>query len=403
MAPFTAKAERACLDCEVTVVNNPKARYIEEAIVRKRFPEFKGRTESEIRQILYAEVEDRSFHSDYSISYGPVHAGYTEYQIASLNFREISRWNRHGKDEFDCKQFFVQGDSCWGDLPAQIARHYRIFGKPKWLIFSFRTNPFEAGCHLGQDPDDYYYDEYDEPEYDGRTDCLGEDLSYAEIRKYHDWLVKAEIINPFDVDKFIDYDNFGYGYLDLNRYNNINNIYFACVLMRYMHEGQNVVRRILAFDELYNLDPYVNIFLSHLFADRNYNGGHCICDWAYFGCEHFGGDYWHMRKDDLPEDYIEVPTAWYAQVAWAMRELFENGESDEDAFPWMGSAQHDFQGYPYFKYEQSVSKLLEGLDIQTLTPGTWRALLAYDTRRKPCVSIKSDVTQNSSSKRKKAA
>jgi hypothetical protein len=376
--------------------------------MRKTFPEFKNMSESKIKEILFNAEQDRSYHSEYSICYLVTHAGYTEHFIASQEWQQIAyqkfdrERNCYIPNGFDGIKYCILGDSCWAELPSLIADHCRDFDYPKWLLFNFDLFPYNSGASSGGDQDDYYYDDDDYWEDD--PPCKdGTDLSRREIIAYHDWLVKSGIIDPFDIERMM-VPNGNYGYLCLDRYNNINNIYFACVLLRYMHEGQNLCRRIMKFDRLYDLDPYVNIVLAHYFADRHYNGGHCVCDQRYWWCEHFGGDYWHQSKNDVPPEYQKVPTAHIAQIAWAMRYEFENGDDDREKFPWMGATHEDHNRYPYFSYEKSLTERIHSLDIQTLTPSTWRALLAYDSRRKPCqLSSQLDATPRCFSWTKKAA
>lgn len=362
---------------------------------RRSFPEFKGFDETKIKQYLYQRETDRSFHSDYNISYAPVSGEYSEYEISSWHWRDIARY-RPDENEHPAREFMNQGDSCWGDLPYSCHLFYRAFGEfPKWLLFRFRTDPFANGAYLG-DGDDYYDDDYyDEDDEPGLRE-EGEDLSHAEMYKYCDWLVKHKIITPFDVDKFIDYDDSGFGYIDLDNYRTMNQIYFACTMLRYMHEGQNIVRRILNFDRLFDLDPFVNTVLAHVFADYNYNGGHCVCAMQYWEREHFGGDYWRPSDSVCqPEVYRTYKPLFYAKIASAIR-------MEMDKVTGMNRKElYSLSNYPYFKWEPECGENFNALSRMT-TPKTWRGLLSLDTRRSKCVNSALDAIQKCSLKMKAA-
>lgn len=362
---------------------------------RDNFPEFKGKSESEISQILHKTITDTSYHSDYNISYAVISDEFAEAEIASWNWNDIMRF-MPGNAGHPARDYANNGDACWGDLPSSL--HYFTKDKgyyPKWLLFRFRTDPFKHGAPMGDGNDDYYNDyDYDD---DGYYDepLFGDDLSHSDIVNYCDWLVKHEFILPFDVDWFYSYYDGGFGYFDLDLYNNLNKLYFACTMIRYTHEGQNIVRRILAFDRLFDLDPFVNVVLAHQFADFNYNGGHCVCAMHYWDSEKWGGDYW-KNKNLQPSIYKKYPPLYYAKIATAMRLFWNTAKDDRDRF-----GTKNGSGYPYFAYEKSIGSCFNKLS-QMKTPKTWRGLLRLDTRRLKCVNSPLVATQKCSLKKKAA-
>jgi hypothetical protein len=359
---------------------------------RRSFPEFRGLDESKIGQYLRNCELDRSYQGNYSIDYSLVGRENSEHEIASWKWNDITRIREDGSCH-PARQFVQEGAPCWGDLTYDCHTFYKIHGEfPKWLLFRFQIDPFANGASVGIEEDDYYDDDYYyEDDYERER---GADLEAHEIYRYCDWLVKHRIVKPFDVDHFMQYDNGGFGYLDLDNYFTMNQIYFACTMVRYMHEGQNIVRRIIKFDRLFDLDPFVNVVLAHQFANYYYNSGHCVCAMEYWEREQFGGDSW-SSMDLRPIIYKQYPPLFYAKVASAIRiemdKVLDSTHKDK----------YKELGYPYFKWENQCGKNFNKL-TQMTTPKAWRGLLSLDTRRSKCVNSALDAIQKCSSKTKAA-
>jgi hypothetical protein len=269
-------------------------------------------------------------------------------------------YNKNLWDAYDLKFFngpgkYTEDDACYGSLPGMIRRFKRdheYHAKPQTLVVSFRLDPFERGV----DVDDYYYDE-DEDDYD--VDEMV-DLQYYEIVAYCKWLIKHNILPPFSIESFIETETV---YLPFQYWTNINSMYFSLTMLRYMHEGQNICRRIVEFDKLFELDPFVNVAMSHWFSEGCYNGGHCVCDCSYWRMERF----WDNPHGQEMKKHAQL---YLARISQSMYETFASDDDDWDEY-----STGDYGDNPYFSWEDTCEKAERKLRMTT--PKTWRGLCRY--------------------------
>jgi hypothetical protein len=323
---------------------------------KTKFPEFKGKSEKQIMADLKAACTDRSFHSNYSIGYTIFTPPNPQYK--KLNFSGLQEYFHKAK----VKEQSATRDACFGSLPGMIRRFRRNYEQePQMFAVTFNLQPFDSGI---DDYDDYYEDDYSD-DYTP-TDEM-DDLTNYEVREYSKWLIKHAIVPDFDIDHFIreEIAFFPFGY-----WHNVNDIYFSLTMHRYMHEGQNICRRILELDERYDLDPFVNIVLAHWLSDSHYNSGHCACDVSYWRDERY---YDMDRYDPDFSDNRGCAQLYMARIANAMSAFLKSGYDDSHEY----DLKTQYGSNPYFEWEFSVAEHERKLKMDH--PRTWRGLLRHKT------------------------
>jgi hypothetical protein len=309
---------------------------------KTKFPEFSGKDERGIMQYLQRVCNDDSYHSNYMVDYMIFTPSNSQY--AKLGLRDAMEMLRINNNLHEVSL----SDACFGYLPGMIRRFLRQTDgvRPEMIAVKFNLTPFDDGAGWDE------YDYYDGDDYDYDPEVM-EDLTRHEIRLYCAWLMKHDLVPDFDVELFIQKET---AYFPAQYWKNINALYFSLTMLRYMHEGQNIARRILAFDEKYDCDPFVNIALAHWLADYKYNNGHCVCDIEY------------IRGYD---DGTTTAQLKIAKIARAMRVYLQKGEDDIDEYRW----EPGHQSQPYYQWENSCVNTEQGLKM--VHPKTWRGVLRF--------------------------
>jgi hypothetical protein len=319
----------------------------------KSFPDLKGKSEVEIESYLKGVSTNRSYNSNYNISYllldrFPISKGFDDIwsdNIRTLRTENPGRDNRWGQCD----------DACFVDLPYYLRRiNMTDCDNNLFIVISYSLTPFDEYGNDYYDEDDYY--DGDDYSPSGQTD-----LSSSTISSYCEWMFKHKLHPEFDINDLLQYETY---VVPLNFWKDINDIYWSLTMMRYLHEGQGLIRMMMKLDSMFDLDPYVNVALSHYLVDRHYNGGHCACDISYWWSERFG----HWGGDHRPAKgrYRKTPL-YLSQIAHSMRWLMESNVRK--------------LAYPSDINLETTLKRRESR-LNHKTPTTWRGLLRSHTRRK---------------------
>ena len=317
---------------------------------KTKFPGFRGKSESQIIGTMKSLSDDYSYRGTYHVSYyvtGEMPVGDT----FGIIYKNGKGWG-------------AERSACFAGLSGAINkyRHANDMEFPTHLTIGYNLYPFSGERY---DNDDDYYEEdddyYDEDDYHNRDK---NDLSRDQIKRFTVWCIKHKLHPPIDVGHFLKYHVYT---AELKAWKNINTIYFSLTMLRYIHEGQGVARRILSLDKEYDLDPYINVALAHHLQDRNYNGGHCVCDYSYWNEERYGGWGGDERPATKRNDPLNI-----SRIAHSLRWLMEKTKSDRTKYSNTRS-----YSTPGFQLETTAKGYEQKL--QHTSPTTWRGLLRTTT------------------------
>jgi hypothetical protein len=249
-------------------------------------------------------------------------------------------------DVFD--EFGRYDRACFANLSG-IIKDYKATHKvlPEWVSIGYNVLDMDISGY--DDEDDWY-----EAEEEDSSGCFSA-LTVKEVRDFCFWAFTNKLHPKFDVKSFLM--NKAYT-VPFGWWKDINSLYWSLSLMRYMHEGQGLCRRIVALDKEYGLDPFVNIILSHYLANSKYNGGHAIADMTFWFAERYGRFYGDRRPEER-----RVTQNYLYRIAKASRKLLNE--------------KHTGFGRDY-DMEQSLKKYESALP-ELKYPKTWRGLLKKTT------------------------
>jgi hypothetical protein len=216
---------------------------------------------------------DHDYHSRYRVSHGPI----SKEELDEMRkLRNISRVRSHDDDQLNTVCF----SGLHRDIEYCTDRHGR---KPEYLWFAFNYRyqdeswSIDYGDWYDDDDDDWDDEYYDEDDVDYPVGIHRHAgvimLTEKECRTYFLWLKRTGLVTTFNVS---NYFTKGFMYWKTNKFTSMNHLYHDWTLLRYAHEGQNLVRRMLVIDKEFGCDPLLTVILAHWTSDGHYNTGHSI-------------------------------------------------------------------------------------------------------------------------------
>ena len=317
-------------------------------------------------RMLKSLCVDRSSHWNYRVSYF-----FTDAEHA----KEASKasW-RTAMDRTKYKPWTHENSACYSRLGRDLVEFFATYHDIPDVIatkFTYK-NKCLATPTVVEEPKNTYdvldQDVFYKPALNTQvSSTLKTNLSKDEVAAYSKYLIQSRLVPEFDVETFITQEAI---YLPIKVYT-LNALYFQLTLLRYMHEGQNLCRRMLKFHKQFpQIHPMLNVVMSHVFADNAYNSGHCLCDTNYIMSSLSYGNY-----DSRPKGPNVVANVTLSYI----RYLNESHETKYDPWKYRGTAEKPaVYRRGHFNLEDGVRHYYRSLkSVDRITSRTWAAIIKH--------------------------